>query len=364
MIELTLPLPPSVNQPYRAVPGRAAPNPMSERVTTEAIVEAYGRHGSVWAAAAELGVSGQTVSRRMKAVGHPTNKRWISDADRERIRTFYETTPPDQFDLEPLAIELGRSRQTICKEAGQMGLTSYRRTASAKKTENTKAVRAGWWSRNPHPRGMAGKKHTPATLEILSEASRKNWNTWKTFEIGPGAPQAVAERRRRLAAGRLLMTAENTYSRCRGGRREDLGDTYFRSSWEANYARYLNQLIRLKVVERWDYEPEKFWFDGVRSGTTNYTPDFRVFYVGDPRPEYVELKGFVTPKDRTKWRRMKKYHPRIKLVVITEKEYYATARKWSSSIPNWESDRGGGRKTGPRAKAGSGRRCTVQVKPA
>ena len=147
-----------------------------------------------------------------------------------------------------------------------------------------------------------------------------------------------------------IIAAYRRHGSARGGRREDLGVTYFRSSWEANYARYLNFLIRLGAVEKWDFEPTTFWFDGVRRGTNSYKPDFRVFYKNDPIPEYIELKGWVVAKDKTKWRRMAKYHPDIKLVIIKAKEYYAIQKKWASSIQNWESDRGGGRKLGARKK--------------
>ena len=69
----------------------------------------------------------------------------------------------------------------------------------------------------------------------------------------------------------LAMRAASTvHTRAAGGRREDLGETWFRSSWEANYARYLNLLARMKIVERWEYEPETFWFDGVKRGAVSY----------------------------------------------------------------------------------------------
>lgn len=323
---------------------------MIDRVPTEAIVAAYDRLGSVWAVADELGISGQTVSRRMKAAGHPVNKRWITDAERSRIEQFYRETPPEVFDLDNLVEEIGRTKAVISREAARMGLTTYVRPLTASQAERAKIAQAGKWSRNPHPRGMAGKKHTPETLARVGEASKRNWSTWKTFGIGPGSPEGIAARRAHLTTIRGLVNPTNVYSRCRSGRRADLGDMFFRSSWEANYARYLNLLLSMGVVAEWAYEPQKFRFEGIKSGTTNYTPDFRVVYKGDTTPEFVELKGFTTPKDRTKWRRMKKYHPGIRLTVITSKEYYALARKWSSSIPNWESDKGGGRKIGPRVR--------------
>lgn len=126
-----------------------------------------------------------------------------------------------------------------------------------------------------------------------------------------------------------------TQFRSNAGFRDDIG-IYVRSSWESNYARILNLWQRMKIVERWDYEPETFWFDGIRRGTVSYKPDFRVVYRGDPRLEYVEIKGRVMAIDHTKWKRMAKYHPNVKLVIIGAKEYRELASKWASAIPNWE----------------------------
>ncbi len=125
--------------------------------------------------------------------------------------------------------------------------------------------------------------------------------------------------------------------RSKAGVRPDISPTlYLRSAWEANYCRYLNLLMKMGVVEEWSYEPETFWFSGVKRGTNSYKPDFRVLYKGDPRPEYVEIKGHEVAKDRTKWRRMKKYHPGVRLLVIGAKEYRWIKQKWAVAIPEWE----------------------------
>ena len=142
-----------------------------------------------------------------------------------------------------------------------------------------------------------------------------------------------------------------------GGKRKDLESDYFRSKWEANYARYLNQM-----EINWEYEPKTFWFEDIRSGTTSYTPDF---YLVDS-DEWVEVKGRWDSKSKTKLRRFKKYHPEefAKLYIITADifgksktakkvrqfllcdlklklgkigNYTAIARKHKSIISNWES---------------------------
>jgi hypothetical protein len=64
----------------------------------------------------------------------------------------------------------------------------------------------------------------------------------------------------------------------RGGIREDL-DQYFRSSWEANFARILNYL-----GIKWYFEPKKF---EISEGKT-YTPDFYLPQLDT----WVEIKGY------------------------------------------------------------------------
>ncbi len=119
----------------------------------------------------------------------------------------------------------------------------------------------------------------------------------------------------------------------RSGKREDLG-IYVRSSWEANYARYLNFLLSFNKILKWEYEVDTFWFDNIKKGTRAYTPDFKVYELnGDI--VYHEVKGYMTPKSKTALKRMAKYHPNIKIILICKKEYSAIA-KWAKFILNWE----------------------------
>lgn len=317
--------------------------------TDAQVAEAYARLGSIWKVGAELGISGQTAHKRLKRLGiQPAGVRYLSDVEKQRIIQYYTETPAASFALDDICREIGRSRITICKFARRAGLTDQSRQANDSVREAHRLSREGYWSDKPHPRGMAGKTHTAETKAAVSVGSRLNWATWKTFGTGPMAPAAREKRSADMSALMARRSAEGVYSRSKGGRRPDIGETYFRSSWEANYARYLNILIKMGAIVSWEYEPVTFWFDGVKRGTNSYRPDFRILHKNDPKPEYIEIKGWVTPKDRTKWRRMKKYHPDIKLTVVAVKEYRALQSKWASAIPEWESDKGGGRKTGPR----------------
>jgi len=108
---------------------------------------------------------------------------------------------------------------------------------------------------------------------------------------------------------------------------------YARSSWEANFAAYLEFLKAQGHIKAWAHEPDKFYFEGIKSGTTNYLPDFKVFN-NDDTFYYVEVKGYMDAKSKTKISRMAKYYPEIKLEVVDAKRYKSIAAK-SSFIPNW-----------------------------
>lgn len=81
------------------------------------------------------------------------------------------------------------------------------------------------------------------------------------------------------------------------GTRKDLNQ-YFRSSWEANVARWFN-----REGMTWSYEPKVFVFQGIKRGTISYCPDFAV------DDGWVEVKGLLDSKGRTAIRRFKKYYP-------------------------------------------------------
>lgn len=136
---------------------------------------------------------------------------------------------------------------------------------------------------------------------------------------------------------RVKTNPMNVYSRSKGGKREDLDNRYFRSRWEANYARYLNFLIDQKQIIKWEYEPDTFIFDKIKRGTISYLPDFKVFH-NDGTIEYHEVKGYNSPKSITKLKRMAKYYPEVKIVLIDKVRYKVLHSQLKSIIKNWEVD--------------------------
>ena len=132
-----------------------------------------------------------------------------------------------------------------------------------------------------------------------------------------------------------LTSGGNVYSRSKRGRRPDLGTPFFRSGWEANYARYLNLLIARKVILSWEYEAETFWFEKIRRGVRSYTPDFKIRET-IAKTYFVEVKGWMDPKSATKLKRMKKYYPHIEVRVVGRAQYREIESKLGKAIPGWE----------------------------
>jgi hypothetical protein len=122
------------------------------------------------------------------------------------------------------------------------------------------------------------------------------------------------------------------YSKSKSGwYRIDGKKYYLRSSWEVNYARYLQWLKEQKKIKRWKYEPKTFWFENIKRGVRSYKPDFEVVN-NDNKIEYYEVKGYMDSKSKTKIKRMKKYYPEVKLNVV-QKDEYNTIKKWEKLFP-------------------------------
>lgn len=119
-----------------------------------------------------------------------------------------------------------------------------------------------------------------------------------------------------------------------GGRRADLGDMYFRSSWEANWARYLNWLRDRGEIVKWEFEVDTFEFP-VKRGSKFYTPDFKLTY-GDASVVYHEVKGYMDQRSATKIRRMKTHHPKVNLRLIDKAVYTQVASQVAALLPHWE----------------------------
>lgn len=190
-----------------------------------------------------------------------------------------------------------------------------------------------WMFTNGHPKGFKGKKHTETAKELMANASIRNW-------ANPDFKLNQDEHRQKLSDNMMKSQKKGIlrsgYSRGLQGKREDLGNIFFRSSWEANYARYLNFLIAQGHLYKWEFEPDTFWFESIKRGVRSYLPDFKLWDSRDSDPYYIEVKGWMDGKSKTKLSRMAKYYPDIKLILVGQKEYNSIKRRVSGVIKNWE----------------------------
>lgn len=114
-----------------------------------------------------------------------------------------------------------------------------------------------------------------------------------------------------------------------GGKRN-----FYRSRWEYRYALYLEFMKTHGHIADWEHEPETFWFEGIRRGTNNYKPDFRVRF-NSGNVEYFEVKGYMDKKSQTKIKRMAKYHPDVVLRVVGKEWFKAYSPILKRAIKAW-----------------------------
>lgn len=204
-----------------------------------------------------------------------------------------------------------------------------------KKTEAQKAAiseRAKkWLKENPHPKGMLGRKHSDdvkAKFSVISKKRFAEMSEDKKFEKVKKMLETKAKNGT-LVNSRIKTTWKG------GWRTIGTEKKFYRSRWEANYARLLEWGKNNNVIADWKHEPKTFWFDGIKRGCVSYLPDFWVLKP-DGTEEYHEVKGWMDDRSKTKLKRMKKYHPNVVLVLIDAKKYKEISSEFSRLIEGWE----------------------------
>jgi hypothetical protein len=120
----------------------------------------------------------------------------------------------------------------------------------------------------------------------------------------------------------------------RGLRKIGKSAYYFKSTWEANYARYLEWLKDKEIIAEWFYEPQTFWYLNIKRGVRSYLPDFKVISKKGTH-HFVEVKGYMDAKSKTKIKRFKKYYPDERLEIV-DGEWFKANKNIRLMIPAWE----------------------------
>lgn len=251
------------------------------------------------------------------------------------------------YNLKDIAKHLGREKTNIVRWVKQQGLERTKR-----KKENPKTYRTpdgisrpvGWRRKTPeeiankrskimkewhktheHPKGMLGKTHS---LKYRKKLSKRVVQYWENISDDQLKIRTIRSRETRIKNGTLKPKYAG-YSRGKAFKRKDLNQ-YFRSTWEANIARFFNY-----IGVEWEYEPKRFIFDKEDTRPISYLPDF---YLPE-EDRYVEVKGWFDKKSKIRMARFDKYFKEesLKLYLIDEKEYNNIKRYYSKKIDNWES---------------------------
>lgn len=291
------------------------------KVTNEQVTESYNRLGSLWKVGNELGICGQSVWERLKKLGITDKDKWTNE-QLSILREAYSVGGNEPLNINELSAKLNRTKSNVCRKARELGLVTSRKRD---KPEYAKQLYSDCKKLQLQKYGW---KHGYRELRQCQCCGRM-------MELPHSHPNKTCSR---SCAAKLRMRGEHIFSRCNFGRRIDLNNQFFRSTYEANYARYLNYVIAnslLRIIS-WQYEPDTFKFPKATDTPKQYTPDFKVFYE-NYHCQYHEVKGWDYPKGIKAREKFSKYFPKLKLILIGE-DFFANAVKdgLSKLIPNWE----------------------------
>jgi len=187
-----------------------------------------------------------------------------------------------------------------------------------------------WIETNGHQKGYLGLKHTDETKAIISQ---KSLVTWKFKTEQQKLNQVIKMLKTKIRNGTYAPARNASW---KGGWREIGGiNKYYRSRWEANYARYLEWLKQKGEIADWKHEPTTFWFENIKRGVRSYLPDFLVTE-NNGKQVYHEVKGWMDPKSKTKLKRMAKYYPDVQVLLIDKSAYTALKKALVGLISDWE----------------------------
>lgn len=305
---------------------------MSKKISDEILLKEYEKTHSVWKTAKNVGMCGQSVHERLSRL-NAIKSDFFTEEEKNKIRKLYrEGFESGDKKLDLLSKEMGRQKTSICRFARKEGLTNLKRKRSEEMAKSFSIRAKEFIKKNGHPKGMLGKKHTKETLKVLSKHSKE---MWEKLSKEQRAGFILKRTKNKLLKGSLFSKNRESCSwkaawRTIGGKKR-----YFRSSWEANYARYLEYLKTKRKIKDWEHEKTYFWFEDSEKWRGVYLPDFEV-ELNSGNKEFHEVKGWYDQRSKTKISLMKKFYPEIVLKIILQKQYKKIEEKFSSLIEDWE----------------------------
>lgn len=308
------------------------------------LIKMYEDNISIKNIAIELNRTEASVRNKANRIGCSNPKKYTE----EEIK--YVKQNYNSYNLTDISKHLGRPKENLCRLAKELGIErtgkkkkntegfidenglwkkkGWRRKSKEEISNGRSKIMKEWHENNPHPKGMKGKKHSIEYRKQISKRVKEYWDkvTEEELEI-----RRVRQVKTKIKNGTLNPNKnnKNPYSRTKSGKRKDINNIFFRSSWEANIARYL-----MKNKIDWEYEPKTFVFEDIKRGCVSYTPDFYL-----PTLDiWIEVKGWMDDKSRVKLERFGKYFPNEseKLWLLDSNEYKIIEKKYKYIIENWE----------------------------
>lgn len=302
----------------------------AKKASNQEITSLYIEHKSCKKVAEILEMSPQSVWERLKRMKLNSPINILTEDEKFLIQDIYEKGfIRGDGQLQQLAKDIGRTPQFISRYANSLKLTNKRRVVSEElKKENSVRLK-NWHQSNEHPKGMLGKKHKPEVAKLVGER-QKEWSKKATLK----------EKNQRYEKMVNTNRKNGGYDKTRGAWKSawrTIGEKtkFFRSRWEANYARYLELRKQNGEIKDWLHEPETFWFKDILRGTRSYLPDFKIIQ-NDDTHYWVEVKGQMDARSKTKLKRFKKYYPEERLELVDGKWFKEHFETISPLIPDWE----------------------------
>lgn len=247
-------------------------------------------------------------------------------------------------------VEAMKSREKVCdwchnpfidKSKGNWCRTCSKNCRNQLRTQNMRKGGAFEWDEERRKKIgeitkqnlLSGKVENPWSRNEVKEKIRQtnlkkfgvsNWRQTKegrerTITFNKKRIRSREERRKHSDNARKQMKG-GLKSRGKAGKRDDLPG-FYRSSWEANYARIL-----IHQGKSWLYEPKTF---ELASGIS-YTPDF---YVDGC---FIEIKGWMDDRSKRQLDEFTIEYPNERLQIVGPKEYYSLRQQYASLIKEWE----------------------------
>jgi hypothetical protein len=181
----------------------------------------------------------------------------------------------------------------------------------------------------PRPCEYCGKefqgkteKQKYCSKHCMGMVRKKEWIEFCKNRTGPR--DLTLEQRKNMSIAASQRNAKTVFTKGIGGIRPDIGH-HVRSSWEANFARYL----KYKNIS-YEYEKDRFTLITEKKVIT-YLPDFKI-----KDKEYYEVKGWWDEKSLLKKDLMEKQFPEIIIHYIDEPIYLEIERTFGNDINGWE----------------------------